>query len=204
MSLDVERLTAAAGRHRVRVLDREPAACNRLDEIHLGALQIADADGVDIQLDAIRFEHLIGVAAVFLNHEAVLKPRASATLHEYTQPTSRFTLFGKEFVDFGRRCRRHVDHCVEAPGNTGSIISSAVGSHQARQEELNLLSGFDLVVASKLYTAVAPMRESSLADSFSTSLCRLLPPAFIVTIAGKSVTCRCHIASGVPNSISDT
>ena len=45
---------------------------------------------------------------------------------------------------------------------------------------------------------------STLPDSTSTSLCRLLPCASMVTIAGKSRTCRCHIASGVPNSVSDT
>src|SRR3954463_16207329 len=39
--------TAAAGRGRVRVLDREAAAGDGVDEIHLGALQIADADRVD-------------------------------------------------------------------------------------------------------------------------------------------------------------
>ena len=37
--------------------------------------------------------------------------------------------------------------------------------------------------------------------SFSTSACRLLPCASIVTIAMKSRTRRCHIASGIPNSI---
>ena len=36
------------------------------------------------------------------------------------------------------------------------------------------------------------------------SLCRLLPWASIVTMAGKSLTRRCHIASGVPNSNSET
>ena len=40
--------------------------------------------------------------------------------------------------------------------------------------------------------------------SFSTSACRLLPCASIVTIAAKSRTRRCHIASGIPNSISST
>ena len=41
-------------------------------------------------------------------------------------------------------------------------------------------------------------------DSCSISLCRLFPCASMVTIAGKSLTRRCHIASGVPNSSSDT
>ena len=41
-------------------------------------------------------------------------------------------------------------------------------------------------------------------DACSMSLCRLFPWASIVTMAGKSVTRRCHIASGVPNSSSET
>jgi hypothetical protein len=36
---------------------------------------------------------------------------------------------------------------------------------------------------------------------FSTSACRLLPCASMVTMAGKPFTRRCHIASGIPNSI---
>ena len=42
------------------------------------------------------------------------------------------------------------------------------------------------------------------ADSCSTSSWRLLPWASMVTMAGKSFTVRCHIASGVPNSINET
>src|SRR3954465_10521075 len=38
----------------------------------------------------------------------------------------------------------------------------------------------------------------------STSACRLFPCASIVTIAAKFFTRKCHIASGIPNSISDT
>ena len=49
-----------------------------------------------------------------------------------------------------------------------------------------------------------PIASRCAPDSCSMSLCRLLPCASIVTIAGKSFTVRCHIASGVPNSSSDT
>src|SRR3954467_11706789 len=40
-ALDAERLAAAAGRRRLRVLDREAAAGHRVDEIDLGTLQVA-------------------------------------------------------------------------------------------------------------------------------------------------------------------
>jgi hypothetical protein len=39
------------------------------------------------------------------------------------------------------------------------------------------------------------------AVDFSTSACRLFPCASMVTIAGKLFTRRCHMASGIPNSI---
>ena len=50
-----------------------------------------------------------------------------------------------------------------------------------------------------------PPRATKVRDTPATThLCRLLPCASMVTIAGKSRTSRCHIASGVPNSVSDT
>ena len=49
-----ERRTAAAGRLRVRVLDREAAAGDVVDEVHFGAGQVAGADRIDQQLDAVR------------------------------------------------------------------------------------------------------------------------------------------------------
>ena len=52
--------------------------------------------------------------------------------------------------------------------------------------------------------ATRPSLRDARPTRCSTSLCRLLPCASIVTIAGKSSTVRCHIASGVPNSSSDT
>ncbi len=42
------------------------------------------------------------------------------------------------------------------------------------------------------------------AESFSTSAWRLLPCASMVTIAAKPSTCKCHIASGMPNSMKST
>src|SRR5918994_1126197 len=48
--LNVERRAAAAGRGRVRILDREPAARDGLDEIDFSALEVADADRVNVEL----------------------------------------------------------------------------------------------------------------------------------------------------------
>src|SRR5215218_9015336 len=57
--LDAERRTAPARRRGVRVLDGEAAAGDGVDEIDLGALEVADADRVDEQLDAVRLVYLI-------------------------------------------------------------------------------------------------------------------------------------------------
>jgi hypothetical protein len=45
---------------------------------------------------------------------------------------------------------------------------------------------------------------SSFTDALSTSACRLLPCASIVTMTGNSFTLTCHIASGIPNSRKST
>src|SRR6185295_20150343 len=83
--LNAERRAAPAGGRRVRILDREPAAGNGIDEIDFCALEIADAHRVDIQLDAVGLVDLVANAAAFFDHQAVLKPRAAAALDEHTQ-----------------------------------------------------------------------------------------------------------------------
>src|SRR5215203_2173368 len=80
-----ERLAASACGHGVGVLDRETAAGHGVEEIDLGAAKIANADRIHIQLDAVRFEHLVGVRARFFDHESVLESRAPAALHEDTE-----------------------------------------------------------------------------------------------------------------------
>ncbi len=42
------------------------------------------------------------------------------------------------------------------------------------------------------------------AEALSTSACRLLPCASMVTMTGKSLTEMCHMASGMPNSRKST
>jgi len=77
---------AATRRLGVRVLDGEAAAGDGVNEVDLGVLQILDADRVDEQLDAVGFEDLIARSlAVLLDHQAILKARAAAALHEHAQ-----------------------------------------------------------------------------------------------------------------------
>src|SRR5438094_6520522 len=109
--VDRERLAAAAGGGGVGVLDREAAARDGVDEIDFGAVQVADADRVDIELHAVRFEHLIARAlAVLFDHEAVLEAGTAAALHEYPQATAGFLLFHQQLVDLGGSRFRYVNH----------------------------------------------------------------------------------------------
>src|SRR5436190_24090858 len=102
--VDRERGPAAAGRRRVRILDRKAAARDGVDEVDLCAIQIADADRIDEQLYAVRLEHLVArPLAVFLDHQAVLETRAAAALHEHAKAAARLVFFGEQLVDLRSR-----------------------------------------------------------------------------------------------------
>src|SRR6266496_5027649 len=91
---------AASARGRgVRILDGEAAAGDRVHKIDLGTLQIANTDRIHEQLDAIRFKHLIAFAAVFFDHQTVLKARASSTLYEDAEPAVLLLLFSQELAN---------------------------------------------------------------------------------------------------------
>src|SRR6187402_1704748 len=93
--LDAEGRATSARRHGVRILDSEATARHGINEVNLGALEIADADRIDEQPDAVRFEHLVCLTAAFFDHQTVLKARAAATLHEDTQAAADLALFGE-------------------------------------------------------------------------------------------------------------
>ena len=57
--------------------------------------------GSTIQLDAVRLEDLVGVAAVFFDHQPVLEARAPSTLHEDAQTAVLLLFFGQKLGDFG-------------------------------------------------------------------------------------------------------
>src|SRR5262245_55460318 len=109
-AVDAERRAAPTRGGGVRIANREAAARDRVDEVDLGALEVADADRVHEQPDAVGFEHLITGATRLLNHEAVLKAGTAAALHEYPTTAAGLGLCREQLVDL-RRCRGgHVDH----------------------------------------------------------------------------------------------
>src|SRR6187401_559203 len=111
LTVHIERGAAAARRSRVRIADRESTAGDRVDEIDLGALEVAHADRIHEQPHAVRLEHLIACAAGFLDHQAVLKPRAATALHKYAKTAAGLVLFRQQLVDLRRCSGGHVDHC---------------------------------------------------------------------------------------------
>ena len=79
--LRFERLAAPARRLGVRVLDGEPASRQVIDEIDLGAPEVANADGIDEERHAVRLKDPVGlgVTGSVLDQQAVLETGASAT-----------------------------------------------------------------------------------------------------------------------------
>ena len=106
-----ERRPAPTRRRGIGVLDGEPSARNRVDEVDLGVFQILDADRVHEQLHPVGFEDLIaGALSVLVDHQAVLEARAAPALHEHSQTAASFLLFDQEFVDLRCRGFRYVNH----------------------------------------------------------------------------------------------
>ena len=82
-----ERRTTSAGGLGVRVFDSEATTINFVGEIDLGTRQIPQADRINIQPHAVRFEDLIGlrVAGTLFDHQTILKTGAAAPLHKHPE-----------------------------------------------------------------------------------------------------------------------
>src|SRR3982750_3955380 len=83
-------------------------------------------------------------------------------------------------------------------GGQGRNPTAAASLFRAALYQLSYLAG-EISVYQSFHTFCNSASDSPVA--FSTSACRLLPCASIVTIAAKFFTRMCHIASGTPNSI---
>src|SRR5438128_4987846 len=74
----LERLTAAAARHGVRVAEREAAAHQGVDEVDLAALHVHRAHRVDDDLDAVVVDDRVAFFRAIREGHAVREARASA------------------------------------------------------------------------------------------------------------------------------
>src|SRR5688572_19380192 len=94
--------TAAAGRFGVRILDGEAATHVVVDEVHFSPAEVAQADGINQQAHAVDLEHLIGLGVTIasVNHQAVLKSRTAAALHEHPEPGPQTAFLHEQFRDF--------------------------------------------------------------------------------------------------------
>lgn len=126
-------------------------------------------------------------------------------------------------IGLGIRARGSRADCAEAPeghppaqhlsdADQLPLRRSATGGGR-RQRDCPVLSGVQLrwpilrsgggspaSIRAYLRSLAAAMSSRCAAVSRSTAACRLFPCASMVTIAAKSCTCRCHMASGIPKS----
>src|SRR5205823_3493708 len=99
----LEGVAAAAGRGRVRVVDREARRLDRVDPVDLGALQVGGAERVDDDLDAVELELVVAFLRAAVEAEAVLEAGAAAALDRHAEH-GRFALglVGHELLDLDR------------------------------------------------------------------------------------------------------
>ena len=111
-------------------------------------------------------------------------------------------------LDGVRKCILHAVWQAQGKGCSPGAVGVCIGGDRtsgylhAKEQLFRQLD--DVNPDPRLRTDQAPSAARCSPDSCSMSLCRLLPCASMVTIAGKSSTVRCHIASGVPKSRRDT
>src|SRR5688572_24345171 len=109
-----ERRAAAARGGCVWILDREPTASHRIYEVDFGALEVSDADRIDEETNAVRFEYLVALPSVLFDHQPVLESRTPSALHEHAQTAVLLLLFGEKLGDFGGCRGRNVNHVVHS------------------------------------------------------------------------------------------
>src|SRR5712691_599927 len=114
----VERMAAAAGGRRIRVLDREAAAHQVFLVVDLRAFQVAQAHRIDDDLHSGDLDDLVTVGGL-VQHHPVREAGAASALDVYPQPTLRDVrlLLLQDSLDL-LRCRRgEVDHQSSPPLN---------------------------------------------------------------------------------------
>src|ERR1700686_3856097 len=94
---------AATGGGRLRVADHELPALQPPAVIDLGPSEVLPAHRIDQQLHAQVFDAGIPVLDLLVELEAVLQPRAAATLHEHAQHELRVPLATDQVPDLAGR-----------------------------------------------------------------------------------------------------
>src|SRR5262249_19387324 len=127
LSAGVERMPAPAGGRGIGVLDGEAAAHEVFLVVDLGALEVAEAHGVDDDLHALLLEDLVAVGGL-VEHHAVGEAGATPALHVDAQSAlgDVLLLLLQDALDLGRSVRSQVDHrdsphrlCGRVPGSPG-------------------------------------------------------------------------------------
>jgi len=96
-------MAAAARRDGVRVVDAEAATHQVINEVDVGAPQIAQTGRIDQQADAVNRHNGVEVLGVFLDGHAVLQAGATAAAHEHAQGVILKLACGEDFLDLADR-----------------------------------------------------------------------------------------------------
>ena len=83
LAVCLEARAAAAGRDRIRIVDRETLTHEAVDEVDLGAAQVRQAEAIDDDLDAVLIDDLVSRLGLAVEAERVLQARATAALHRH-------------------------------------------------------------------------------------------------------------------------
>src|SRR5829696_4562234 len=132
----VERMTAGAGRDRVRVADSKSAAHEGVDVVNFSALQVHRAEIVDQQLDAFGFDNLVTVLGGLLDRHAVLQSGAAARRHKYAQSMLRRALLGQKALELGHSLVRNRNHSQDPPRQSAGRRQKRRGNLPAHRKYL--------------------------------------------------------------------
>src|SRR5580700_898690 len=113
-----KRRSAAAAALDVRVIELEARSVLALDEVDLGRLEILKAQGVDVELYAVRLELLVHLADLVFEVEVVAEPCASPSDDAKPKPLSFEVLGGSDVLDLGGSLLGDRNHL---PASIGSL-----------------------------------------------------------------------------------
>src|ERR1700694_1631819 len=105
-----ERVTATAGRNRIRIIDPKAAAHQAVYKVDGRATNIHNAGRVDDQAHAIHFDDGVEFLRCGLKSHAILQTRAATTCYEDTQCMIGNVALRKKLVNFRSGCWRNAQN----------------------------------------------------------------------------------------------
>src|SRR5204862_6442963 len=107
-AVGVERGAAGTAADRVRVVDREAGAHQRVDVVNLGAVHVLGAEGVDHHRNPGVIFDLVVIGQPVVEREPVAESGAATGLDEKAEARFGLALAGTKLLDLGSRDRKSV------------------------------------------------------------------------------------------------